>query len=87
MKREKKTEASTPSERRTLREEEKAIEEFADIFLESMKEQFHNNLEPLEVYAQKVRSHIHSNEHEFKIRLAQGYEILLNEISQDHPKK
>lgn len=82
MRRSKKSEAAAEHGREIHTEDERNIEEFAEIFLESMKEQFQDAKEPYEAYAQKVQEHFHSDEKAFKRRLVEGYNALLHQISQ-----
>jgi len=70
----------------TLSRDEKlddSIKEFADLVVESLKEGYRNDLEPFEVYAQKIRSHIHANAEEFRTRFSRGYHVLLDELKRE----
>jgi iron-sulfur cluster repair protein YtfE (RIC family) len=86
MKREKKGNVATPS-RHLDPESERGIQEFADLFVESMRDQYKKELEPFEVYAQKIRSQLHENIDEFRARIAHGYDILLQELSTHTPHR
>lgn len=67
-----------PSERsRSKEQEEAAIEEIADLVLESLAEDYKTEGEPFEVYAQKLKSHIHTDSEVFKHRFTQGYELMM----------
>jgi hypothetical protein len=65
---------------------ERLIEEFADFAVETLNEGYKAELEPFEVYAQKLRSQIHSNETAFRLRFIKGYQVLLQELQQHHKK-
>lgn len=65
---------------------ERSIEELADVLIEHSRHEA-KELEPFEVYAQKVRSHIFDSVHEFRHRFVHGYELLLEEIVREHEDK
>ncbi len=60
-----------------------AVKELADVIEDSLKEDYHSDLEPFEVYAQKVRANIYKTMEEFQARFVNGYEILLKEIEKE----
>jgi iron-sulfur cluster repair protein YtfE (RIC family) len=47
----------------------------------SLEEGYKNDLEPFELYAQKLLSQIHSDRTTFCNRIVDGYAILLEELS------
>jgi hypothetical protein len=56
------------------------IQSMADLALDSLKEEYRTEWEPYELYAQKLRSHVHANPHEFSEKFKKGYETLLERI-------
>ncbi len=81
MKREKKNSVTPTSHHSLDPDAEKELKDFADLLIDSMKQEYKNELEPFEVYAQKLRSQIHANVNEFQARIAHGYDILLQELN------
>ena len=57
-----------------------AINELANIVVDNIHEEYRNDLEPFEVYAQKVRSQLHANIGEFRSRFVNGYRVLIEEL-------
>lgn len=57
---------------------EPSIRDMADLVLESLEESYRNETDPFEVYAQKLKSHIHSDPDLFRHRFQQGYELLVD---------
>ena len=80
MKREKKSSVSSPSRHAIDPEAEKGLEDFTDLMMESMKNEYKSELEPFEVYAQKLKSQIHATPHEFQARIIHGYDVLLQQL-------
>lgn len=80
MRRAKKTESAASPAHHLNSENERNIEEFAEIFIESMQEKYQNSEEPFEAYAQKLQAHLRSDESTFKRRLLHGYNALLEEL-------
>lgn len=68
-------------------EEEQSLEHLADAVTESLKEGCKSDLESFEVYAQKMRSHLHSDPEAFRGRFLKGYQALLKELSTRANKK
>jgi hypothetical protein len=62
-------------------EVEEAIRAFADLYVDSLKKEYHNPLEPFEVYAARIRAEIQKNTHHYAERLEQGYRVLIRELS------
>lgn len=61
-------------------EDVESIQQLADVVVESLQEGFKSDLESFEVYAQKMRSHIHADAQVFRARFLKGYHILLEEL-------
>jgi len=61
-------------------EEAEALKRLADLVTESLEEEFKADLESFEVYAQKMRSHLHSDPQVFRARFLKGYQVLMDEI-------
>lgn len=68
---------STPLEAK----EEQSIMHLADAVTESLQEGCKSDLESFEVYAQKMRSHLHSDPQAFRARFLKGYQSLLTELA------
>lgn len=66
---------------------EKTVNELADAVVEGLKDQHYSDLEPFDLYAQRVRSKIHDNAVTFRKRFARGYHILLEELAKMPPAK
>src|SRR5262245_41307983 len=62
----------------------KSVDDIADILLKEEEVNYKQGLEPFDVYAQKVRKEIHASMEEFRNRFLKGYELLLNELSQQY---
>ena len=59
---------------------DEAINELANLVVNNLHDEYRNELEPFEVYAQKVRSQLHANVSEFRSRFVDGYKILMDEL-------
>ncbi|MBS4168881.1 hypothetical protein [Parachlamydia sp. AcF125] len=59
---------------------EETLEEVADAVVDSLKEGYRNDLEPFELYAERIKSKIYSTMGNFRERLAKGYQVLLDEV-------
>ncbi|CCB86963.1 MULTISPECIES: hypothetical protein [Parachlamydia] len=59
---------------------EKTVEEVANAVADSMKDDYQNDLEPFELYAERIKAKIHSEMDDFRERLAKGYQVLLDEV-------
>lgn len=57
---------------------EPSIYDMADLVLESLEEGYRDETDSFEVYAQKLKSHIHSDPHTFRHRFQQGYKLLVD---------
>lgn len=60
---------------------EKSVAEFAGAVVDSLEKGYKSDLEPFELYAQKVRARLQEDVKEFRQRFAKGYHALLDEIS------
>ena len=65
---------------------DKSVDELADAVVDDHKGHHKSDVEPFEVYAQKVRSKIHLNAAIFRKRFSKGYHVLLEELSKQQPK-
>lgn len=57
-----------------------SVEEFSEVVLESLKTQYHSELEPFENYAQKVKMQVAKDVDDFRRRFVRGYHVLLEEV-------
>ncbi len=64
---------------------DESIEELAKFVLESLEEGYQSDWEPFEIYAQKLRSHMHTDSSAFRKQFAKGYESLI-EVLHDPSK-
>lgn len=62
-------------------ERDLSMKEVADLVLQTL-EGYKIDGEPFEVYAQKLKSHIHSNPDLFRHRFKEGYETILTILSE-----
>ncbi|CUI16557.1 conserved hypothetical protein [Candidatus Protochlamydia naegleriophila] len=58
--------------------EDESIGELAAFVLESLEEGYKSDWEPFEIYAQKLRSHIHTDSQVFRKQFIKGYESLID---------
>jgi hypothetical protein len=61
--------------------EDEALAQVADIVLKGSHLSI-DDLEPFDLYANKVHSRLHLNENEFRARLVKGYHALVDEIQE-----
>ncbi len=66
-----------PQPRPSKGTEDESIEDLAKFVLESLEEGYQSDWEPFEIYAQKLRSHMHTNSHAFHKQFVKGYESLI----------
>lgn len=71
------------TETKVLVKVDQAVKDLADVIEESLREDYHSELESFEVYAQKVRTNIYKTMQEFQTRFVNGYETLLKEIEKE----
>lgn len=64
-----------------------SVDDLTDVILEDMKNDYHNDLEPFDAYAQRIRAQVHENMEDFRNRFLEGYEVLLQEIITHQTKK
>ena len=58
----------------------KSVDALTEVIIEDLKEEYHNDLEPFDAYAQRVRAQVHANMEDFRDRFLEGYEVLLQEL-------
>lgn len=59
---------------------EHAIDELAQIFIDDAEQHYRSQLEPFDVYAQKVRNEFHHTLSDFRKRFAHGYKVLIQKV-------
>lgn len=64
-----------------------SVDGLTDVILEDLKQDYHNDLEPFDAYAQRIRAQVHENMEDFRNRFLEGYEVLLQEIMSHQSKK
>ena len=57
-----------------------AIDALAQLFIEGAEPQYRSQLEPFDVYTQKVRHQFHQTLSGFRARFAHGYEVLIKKV-------
>lgn len=65
---------------------EKALDLFMEAFIESLKEEMQNPLEPFDIYANRVKFQIYSDIERFKERFKNGYHVLMEELRKEKNK-
>lgn len=65
---------------------DEAVDSLAQIVAEELQGHPHTALEPFELYADRVRSRVKGDMDKFRQRFAQGYHVLLEELSKEHEK-
>lgn len=64
-----------------------SVDQLTNAIVEDLQENYHNDMEPFEAYAQRVRAQIHENMDDFRSRFLQGYEVILNELALQYSSK
>ncbi len=59
---------------------DKAAEDFAEVVVNSFRENYHSEMEPFEAYAARIKAKIYDDITEFRSRFAKGYHVLLDEL-------
>lgn len=59
------------------------MQEFSDFAVESLEQTSIGDLETIEFYAQKLRSHIRTDADVFRLRFQKGYEALLEALANE----
>lgn len=62
---------------------ERSMEDLLDVIVDDLKEHYKSDLEPFDLYAQKVRSHLYSSIEEYHKRFVKGYSALLEQIKKE----
>lgn len=57
------------------------IEALADAVLDNIDCEFKDVLDPFEIYLKRVHAEVFSKSNHFKVRLENGYRVLLHELS------
>jgi hypothetical protein len=65
---------------------ERSIDELVLAIVEGLREHHRSDVEPFEVYTQRIRAKIHSNANLFRSRFSRGYHTLLEELKKDNSK-
>jgi len=60
-----------------------SLQSMTDLVLESLKEEYKIEWEPFDLYAQRLRSHVHSNTQQFREKFKKGYETLLERMKDE----
>jgi hypothetical protein len=58
-----------------------AIEDFAHAAVELLRDDYHSQLEPFDVYAKRIEGDMIRQLEEYKNRLTHGYEVILRELA------
>ena len=58
----------------------RSVDALTEVLVEELKEEYHTDLEPFDAYAQRVRAQVHANMEDFRDRVLEGYEVLLQEL-------
>ncbi len=61
---------------------EDAVDAMAQLFIDGAEAQHRSQLEPFDVYSQKVRNEFHKTLSDFRNRFAHGYEVLMKRIQE-----
>jgi len=59
--------------------EEELIGELADAVIKNLKSNVSEEIDPFDLYANKVHARLHANPQEFRSRLVKGYQALKDE--------
>ncbi|MBA3722170.1 MAG: hypothetical protein H0W88_07205 [Parachlamydiaceae bacterium] len=63
-----------------------SLKDLAELAIEGLKEDHRKEFEADIVYLNQIRSHFYNNFHRFKSRFVKGYEILIEELSNENRK-
>jgi len=64
-----------------------SMQDVANLALETLVESYKTDGEPFEVYAQKLKSHIHTDPEVFRHRFTQGYEMMMDILRKPEKKE
>lgn len=65
---------------------QRAIDDLVDAVVESLRVEYHGQLEPVEAYTQRVRERLHADVMRFRQRFHHGYEVLQAELDQENAR-
>lgn len=60
---------------------DQAVEDLADIVIETLQDSYNCELEPFEAYASRVRARIYADVNLFRQRFHHGYRLLMDEMT------
>lgn len=63
----------------------KSVDELTEAIVEDLRDRYNSDLEPFEVYANRVRQQVCENLQDFRDRFLQGYSVLLDELEKQAP--
>ncbi len=66
---------------------DEAVDALAQIFIDDAEQQYRSQLEPFDLYAQKVRGQFHDTLSDFRKRFAHGYQVLIKQIRDQHQRQ
>jgi hypothetical protein len=61
----------------------KSVDELTEAIVEDLRDRYHSDLEPFEIYANRVRQQVCDNLQDFRDRFLQGYSVLLDELEKE----
>lgn len=67
--------------------DDQAIDDLAGLVAESLRSDFHSDLEPFEVYASRVKGRIIADINLFRKRFHHGYQVLMEELTREKTEK
>lgn len=70
-----------------VNEQERAIDDLAEYVIESLRGEFHSELEPFEAYAARLRKSIVADVRLFRQRFHRGYHVLMTELAREKKGK
>ena len=59
---------------------DRAIDALAQVFIDDAEQHHRSELEPFDLYAQKIRNEFHSTLSDFRKRFAHGYQVLQKKV-------
>ncbi len=68
---------------KTPPEFEQVIDEITELVVESLRQDYHNDLEPFEAYAARIRGRLATNLRDLRTRFNRGYHVLLEELDRE----
>lgn len=61
-----------------------AVDELVDTIVDDLEEGYQSDLESFDVHSQRIRKEIHANMEEFRTHFLKGYDVLLEELTQQY---